>query len=71
MFFAEMGLPFVEPSVVGENNASTPGGESSLDIQYVPVPLGLWASGPLGLWASVPLCLSDSPPLIFLLVLGT
>ena len=36
-FFAEMGLPYHAPIVHGENNESSPGGESSLDIQYVRV----------------------------------
>ena len=32
-FFSMVGLPYQMPQVHGENNQSSPGGESSLDIQ--------------------------------------
>jgi hypothetical protein len=35
MFFDYLGLPRERPMIVGQNDPSNPGGESTLDIQYV------------------------------------
>lgn len=47
-FFANMGMPFQRPTVVGLNNQSNPGGESTLDIQYV---MGVGAGVPTYFWS--------------------
>ncbi len=33
MFFDAMGMPRMQPTVIGQNNQSNPGGESTLDIR--------------------------------------
>lgn len=47
-FFDAMGLARQQPVIVGQNNQSIPGGESTLDIQYV---MGVGAGVPTMFWS--------------------
>jgi hypothetical protein len=47
-FFDDMGMPYQAPIMHGTNDQSAPGGESTLDLQYI---MGVGAGVPTTFWS--------------------